>query len=146
MDYPPGSYSQLLLGRNVKGVSRFIAAGRRFSGLNLLCILPFTAPAGNRGGFRKPQILKRPDEEARPMANAQASAKQVARLFYVLVLLWSGVAGLSAVWAQYPAQYPASSQVTKDGTAVLVEDYANPPLSSYMRTGTYPPPIDFQAM
>jgi hypothetical protein len=80
------------------------------------------------------------------MANAQASANQVARLFYVLVLLWSGVAGLSVVWAQYPAQYPASSQVTKDGTAVLVEDYANPPLSSYMRTGTYPPPIDFQGM
>src|SRR5713101_3381439 len=80
------------------------------------------------------------------MRNAPASAKRVARLFYVLVLLGGGVAGLSVVWAQYSGEYPSSSQVTKNGTAVLVEDYANPPLSSYMRTGTYPPPIDFPGM
>ena len=53
---------------------------------------------------------------------------------------------LPVVWAQYPLQYPSSSQVTKDGTAILVEDYANPPLSSAMGDHAYPPPIDYKGM
>lgn len=53
---------------------------------------------------------------------------------------------LPAVWAQYPLQYPSMPQVTKDGTALLVEDYANPPLSSQMGDHPYPPPIDYKGM
>ncbi|HEY3181566.1 MAG TPA: LamG-like jellyroll fold domain-containing protein, partial [Gaiellaceae bacterium] len=49
-------------------------------------------------------------------------------------------AGLGAGAAR--AQYPPGPQVTKDGTAVVLQDYASVPLSS--RTlGTYPPPINF---
>ena len=40
------------------------------------------------------------------------------------------------------AQYPANSQVSKDGTSVQLSDYATLPLSN--RAGsTYPPPINF---
>src|ERR1700722_17678587 len=53
---------------------------------------------------------------------------------------------LPAVWAQYPLQYPSTPQITKDGTAILVEDYANPPLSSAMGDHAYPPPIDYKGM
>ena len=44
-----------------------------------------------------------------------------------------GVGLLACVLAAAPAafaQYPTQSQVSKDGTAVMLEDYANPPLSS----------------
>ena len=40
------------------------------------------------------------------------------------------------------AQYPASSQVSKDGTSVQLEDYATLPLSSPTKT-VYPPTIDY---
>jgi hypothetical protein len=50
----------------------------------------------------------------------------------------------SVVSAQYPLQYPTKSQVGKDGTAVLLEDYANPPLSSWTHGGAPPAPIDFK--
>jgi hypothetical protein len=39
-------------------------------------------------------------------------------------------------------QYPSGPQIIKDGTAVLLQDYASLPLSS-RTTGSYPPPIDF---
>jgi hypothetical protein len=61
-------------------------------------------------------------------------------LLFVLLLI------LPVAWAQYPLQYPSSSQITKDGTAILVEDYANPPLSSQMGDHAYPPPIDYKGM
>ncbi len=64
---------------------------------------------------------------------------------WVTILLVMG-AGLPVVWAQYPLQYPSSSQITKDGTAILIEDYANPPLSSAMGNNPYPPPIDYSGM
>ncbi len=48
--------------------------------------------------------------------------------------------------AQYPLEYPSKSQVTKDGTAILLEDYANPPLSSFLGDGSYPPAINFHDM
>jgi hypothetical protein len=41
------------------------------------------------------------------------------------------------------AQYPSSPQITKDGTALLLQDYANPPLSS-LEKDSYPAPIDYQ--
>lgn len=40
------------------------------------------------------------------------------------------------------AQYPSGPQITKDGTAVLLDHYATLHLSS-RTTGSYPPPIDF---
>ena len=75
--------------------------------------------------------------------NSQAACQILSAVwcFSAVVLL-----GLPAVWAQYPLQYPSSSQVTKDGTAILIEDYANPPLSSQMGDHAYPPPIDYKGM
>src|SRR6202158_299017 len=67
--------------------------------------------------------------------------------FYAGVALLAGLLlCLPIAWAQYPMQYPPSSQVTKDGTALLIEDYSNPPLSSVVGEGTYPPPINYQGM
>src|SRR4051794_14902004 len=40
------------------------------------------------------------------------------------------------------AQYPSAPEVTKDGTTVMLEDYASVPLSSRTTSG-YPPNIDF---
>src|SRR5262245_41628653 len=40
------------------------------------------------------------------------------------------------------AQYTDSFQITKDGTSVVIEDYAAVPPSSLMRTGPYPAPVD----
>ena len=54
------------------------------------------------------------------------------------LLLASLAVGTSILWAQYPS----GPQITKDGTAVLLQDYASLPLSS-RTTGGYPPPIDF---
>jgi hypothetical protein len=42
------------------------------------------------------------------------------------------------------AQYPSQSTISKDGTSVLLEDYANPPLSSPTHAGKAPG-IDFKA-
>ena len=47
----------------------------------------------------------------------------------------------SAVFAQYPSR----SQISKDGTAVLLEDYANLPLSSPTHGGATPSTIDHKA-
>jgi len=54
------------------------------------------------------------------------------------LLLVSLTLGISSALAQYPS----GPQITKDGTAVLLQDYASLPLSS-RTTGTYPPEIDF---
>ncbi len=42
------------------------------------------------------------------------------------------------------AQYPATFQITKDGTAVMLEDYANPPLSSATHGGANSAAIDYK--
>jgi hypothetical protein len=55
----------------------------------------------------------------------------------LLVSLTVGL-GTSTAWAQYPP----GPEVTKDGTAVSLQDYASLPLSS-RTTGVYPPPINF---
>lgn len=58
------------------------------------------------------------------------------------------VAWLGTVFCLYAgllpamAQYPAKPQVHKDGTAVLIEDYASLPLSSLRLDGVYPAPFD----
>ena len=53
-------------------------------------------------------------------------------LFYAVLTL------ATRTWAQYPA----APQIFRDGTAVVLEEYASLPLSS-VTTGTYPPPINF---
>src|SRR5437762_181990 len=54
----------------------------------------------------------------------------------VLVGLTAGLVSSTA------SAYPPAAEITKDGTAVVLQDYASLPLSS--RTlGGYPPPIDF---
>lgn len=54
------------------------------------------------------------------------------------------VAAFSAIgavtWTAH-AQYPSSPQIAKDGTTVVLEEYASLPLSS-ATTGTYPPTIN----
>jgi hypothetical protein len=55
-------------------------------------------------------------------------------------LLASLAAAAPGVFAQYPTTY----QVKKDGTAVLLVDYANPPLSNATHGGANPPGIDFK--
>ncbi len=42
------------------------------------------------------------------------------------------------------AQYPTQSQVSKDGTAVMIEDYANPPLSNATHSGANSSAIDYK--
>ena len=43
------------------------------------------------------------------------------------------------------AQYPSQPQVSKDGTTVMLEDYANPPLSNATHAGANPAGIDYKA-
>jgi len=64
------------------------------------------------------------------------SAKAESGIVSALVLLIFA----SVAWAQYPGSF----QIGKDGTALLLEDYANAPLSAMgVADGVYPPPIDF---
>jgi len=42
------------------------------------------------------------------------------------------------------AQYPTQSQIAKDGTAVLLEDYATPPLSNATHSGANTSAIDYK--
>ena len=50
---------------------------------------------------------------------------------------------LAAVPAAF-AQYPTHSTVGKDGTAVMLEDYANPPLSNATHSGANTAAIDYK--
>jgi hypothetical protein len=54
------------------------------------------------------------------------------------VLLWVCGGGIERAFAQYPS----SAQLTKDGTALALVDFASLPLSSRTTT-TYPPAINF---
>jgi glucose/sorbosone dehydrogenase len=74
------------------------------------------------------------------MTRTQRIFGRSARLRFGFVLL----AGLFASVSVVSAQYPSKSQVSKDGTAVLLEDYANPPLSSATHGGATPGAIDFK--
>ncbi len=80
------------------------------------------------------------------MRNTQKSLKHRVLLFCGTALLVLALLALPVAWAQYPLQYPSGPQITKDGTAILIEDYANPPLSSAMGAHAYPPPIDYTGM
>jgi len=67
-------------------------------------------------------------------------AGRVARLRFGFLLLAGFLTSSSVV----SAQYPSKSQVSKDGTTVLLEDYATPPLSSMTHGMASPPAIDFK--
>jgi len=56
------------------------------------------------------------------------------------LLLFSVALGAPTAWAQYPS----GPQVTKDGTVVVLQDYASLPLSS-RTTSSYPPAIDYSS-
>src|SRR5580698_9215259 len=57
------------------------------------------------------------------------------------ILLWIAVGAVESAVAQ---EYPSGVQITKDETAVLVQDYASLPVSaSRKETASYPPPSDY---
>ena len=75
------------------------------------------------------------------MGSKRRITKGAAKLqcgFVFLIISFMSAAGASA-------QYPSQSQVAKDGTAVLLEDYANPPLSSPTHGGATQKTINFKA-
>jgi len=56
------------------------------------------------------------------------------------MLLWIYLGAIQPAVSQ---EYPPSPQITKDGTAVLVQDYASLPLSTARKEAApYPPPVD----
>jgi len=58
-------------------------------------------------------------------------------------LLWIVLGAITPALSQ---EYPPSAQITKDGTAVLVQDYASLPLSNGRKeAASYPPPVDYSA-
>jgi Glucose / Sorbosone dehydrogenase len=60
----------------------------------------------------------------------------------LFLLLWSVVGAVKPAVSQ---EYPPAPQITKDGTAVLVEDYASLPVSTARKeTAPYPPPVDYK--
>jgi hypothetical protein len=74
------------------------------------------------------------------MAREQRIAGRSARIhcgFVLLVILLTSVSVVSA-------QYPSRSQVGKDGTAVLLEDYVSLPLSSPTHGGSTSSTMDFK--
>jgi hypothetical protein len=77
------------------------------------------------------------------MPSAQGMIGRQLRFCVGMALAAGLLLGLPVIWAQYPLQYPAKSEVSKDGTAILIEDYATPPLSSALMGHAYPPPIDY---
>ena len=80
------------------------------------------------------------------MVSVRTILKQRTQVYCGAAFLAGLLIALPVVLAQYPLQYPASSQISKDGTAILIEDYANPPLSSALGDHAYPPPIDYKGM
>jgi hypothetical protein len=63
-----------------------------------------------------------------------------ARTWLGFGLLASCLAAAPAALAQYPTQF----QISKDGTAVMLEDYANPPISSATHGGASSTEINFK--
>ena len=74
------------------------------------------------------------------MSSTQREVISSARLCLGFGLL----ASILAVSPSALAQYPAKSQVSKDGTAVMLEDYAIPPLSNATHSGANTTAIDYK--
>jgi hypothetical protein len=75
------------------------------------------------------------------MSRKEAKFQQSAKIFVGSGLLACALAAAPAAFAQYPT----TPQVKKDGTAILIEDYANPPLSSPTHGGATSTAIDYKA-
>lgn len=78
------------------------------------------------------------------MTTTERIIERLARFAFGFALLVCFLASVSVVSAQYPATYPSEPQVHKDGTAVLLEDYASLPLSSPTRGGKNTDAINFK--
>jgi hypothetical protein len=78
------------------------------------------------------------------MATTFVKAVLPARFRFGFILLGGFLACASVASAQYPLQYPSKSQVGKDGTTVLLEDFANPPLSAMTHGGVSSPEMNFK--
>src|SRR5690349_17760523 len=78
------------------------------------------------------------------MARTSMKAARFTKFRRAFVLLGGFLASASIASAQYPLQYPSKSEVGKDGTTVLLEDYANPPLSSMTHFGAPAGDINFK--
>ena len=74
------------------------------------------------------------------MTLAHMKAGRFGRLRYGLLLLGGFLTSASVI----SAQYPSKSQVGKDGTTVLLEDYATPPLTSMTHGGMTSSEINFK--
>jgi hypothetical protein len=74
------------------------------------------------------------------MARTRSIMQRSAKLRSGCALLIGVLTGAPIVSAQYPSQ----SQVSKDGTAVLLEDYVSLPLSSPTHGGKAPSAMDFK--
>ena len=74
------------------------------------------------------------------MSSIQSIVARSLRVCFGLGLLAYCLATLPAAFAQYPTQ----SQVGKDGTAVMLVDYANPPLSNATHSGANATAIDYK--
>src|SRR5512135_3047135 len=75
------------------------------------------------------------------MSSNQREVMRSARICFGFGLL----ACFLAIRPAASAQYPSQPQVSKDGTAVVLEDYANPPLSSPTHAGANSTAIDYKA-
>jgi len=78
------------------------------------------------------------------MRRIRRIAGQSSRLRFGFLLVAVILTSASVAFAQYPLQYPSKSQVSKDGTTVLLEDFANPPLSSMTHAGMADTEINFK--
>jgi len=75
------------------------------------------------------------------MVEEPAITRRFVRFRFGLVPLTILLASAAALFAQYPSR----SQISKDGTTVLLEDYANLPLSSPTHGGATARAIDFSS-
>jgi len=78
------------------------------------------------------------------MARTRWMVERSTILRFALLILIGFLPGVHAAFAQYPLEYPTTPQIEKDGTAVLLEDYANLPLSGTTHFGKAPGPIDLK--
>src|SRR5437879_5896172 len=81
------------------------------------------------------------NRRAATMTREQKISRRHARSRFGFALLAVLFTSAAVIFAQYPSR----SQISKDGTAVLLEDYANLPLSSPTHGGATPGTIDHKA-
>src|SRR5271169_6093122 len=74
------------------------------------------------------------------MSSNQREVTRSARIRLGFGLLGFCLAAVPAAFAQYPTQ----SQVSKNGTTVMLVDYANPPLSNATHSGANAAAIDYK--